>query len=403
MKKILTFALALAALSSCGLKEEFQPVFTGKYPDPKPAKYYTDEDFGRIITIKELASKYEVGEPLVLGKDGETVIKGVVTTTDKPGNFYKSLYIQDATGGIELKIGKNGLYNDYLLGQTVYVDCEDLTLAMYGYKRGNYGGMGMVQLGYGSTDSNYESSYLEVPLLIDAHILKGDPTDLKEVEPIVISSASDLPDGKADTQATNNKIGSLVTLKGLKYAKEVFALLYLDSNKEKKNADNRIFLSSSNSSDPTCGITTWAMSKAKMTEYLHTGIWDNCKIGSGNTYFKEEKLDENHNPVLDEEGKPVMTDIDLTVGSYKGDGSYNLTRNGYKGIERAAQAVSQYFTLDGKQVQIRTSGYCKFADSEIDPDVLSGKATIDATGILTIYQGSIQFVVNSLDDIKVNK
>lgn len=408
MKKFLTFALALVALSSCGLKEEFQPVFTGKYPDPKPARYYTDEDFGRIITIKELAAKYTVGKPLVLGKDGETVIKGVVTTTDKPGNFYKSLYIQDGTGGIELKIGKNGLYNDYLQGQTVYVDCEDLTLAMYGYKSGNYGGMGMVQLGYGSTDSNYESSYLEVPLLIDAHILKGDPTELTTVEPVVISSASDLPNGKTDTQATNSKIGSLVTLKGLKYNKEVFALLYLDSNMEKKNADNRIFLSSSNNAaDPTCGITTWAMSKAKMAEYLYSGIWDKCKIGSGSTYFKEEKLDENGNVVYVEnekgEKEPVMTDVDLTVGSYKGDGHYNATRNGHKGIEKAAQAVSQYFTLDGKEVQIRTSGYCKFADSEIDPDVLSGKATIDATGILTIYQGNIQFLVNSLDDIKVNK
>lgn len=39
------------------------------------------------------------------------VIGGQVVSEDRSGNVYKSIYIQDATGGIELKIGKNALYN----------------------------------------------------------------------------------------------------------------------------------------------------------------------------------------------------------------------------------------------------------------------------------------------------
>ena len=383
MKKSLIITAALLVLSSCGLKEEFQPVFTGKYPAPEPERYWSDEDFGRITSIADLVSGYTIGQPKVLGS---TVIKGTVSTTDRPGNFYKSFYIQDETGGIEIKVGKNGLYNDYLLGQTVYVDCEDLTLGMYGYKSGNYGGMGMAQLGFSDPSGSYETSYMEIPLLIDAHVLRGNPSELHPVTPAVITSASQLPDPKTATQATNKLIGSMVTLKGLTYANEVFCLLYLDSNQDKKSYTNRVFLSSSNSSDPTCGITTWAMSKEKMTEYLYSGIWDECKVGSGNTYAE------------DEEGNT------LTVGSYRGEnGLYDASINGFNGIERTAYSVSQYFKLGSTDIQIRTSGFCKFCDVEIDPDVLSGKATIDVTGVLTLYQGSFQLVVNNIDDITVNR
>ena len=383
MKKSLIITAALLALSSCGLKEEFQPVFTGKYPAPEPERYWSDEDFGRITSIADLVSGYTIGQPKVLGS---TVIKGTVSTTDRPGNFYKSFYIQDETGGIEIKVGKNGLYNDYLLGQTVYVDCEDLTLGMYGYKSGNYGGMGMAQLGFSDPSGSYETSYMEIPLLIDAHVLRGNPSELHPVTPAVITSASQLPDPKTATQATNKLIGSMVTLKGLTYGNEVFCLLYLDSNQDKKSYTNRVFLSSSNSSDPTCGITTWAMSKEKMTEYLYSGIWDECKVGSGNTYAE------------DEEGNT------LTVGSYRGEnGLYDASINGFNGIERTAYSVSQYFKLGSTDIQIRTSGFCKFCDVEIDPDVLSGRVTIDVTGVLTLYQGSFQLVVNNIDDITVNR
>ena len=383
MKKSLIITAALLALASCGLKEEFQPVFTGKYPAPEPERYWSDEDFGRITSIADLVSGYTIGQPKVLGS---TVIKGTVSTTDRPGNFYKSFYIQDETGGIEIKVGKNGLYNDYLLGQTVYVDCEDLTLGMYGYKSGNYGGMGMAQLGFSDPSGSYETSYMEIPLLIDAHVLRGNPSELHPVTPAVITSASQLPNPKTATQATSKLIGSMVTLKGLTYGNEVFCLLYLDSNQDKKSYTNRVFLSSSNSSDPTCGITTWAMSKEKMTEYLYSGIWDECKVGSGSTYAE------------DEEGNT------LTVGSYRGEnGLYDASINGFNGIERTAYSVSQYFKLGSTDIQIRTSGFCKFCDVEIDPEVLSGRATIDVTGVLTLYQGSFQLVVNNIDDITVNR
>ena len=153
MKKFFII-ISLFALVSCqSLKEEFQPVFTGTYgnPDEETAVSMTATN-----TIASLAAKYKVGSPWVI--DQNIIISGIVSTTDQPGNFYKSLYIQDETGGMEIKIGKNGLYNDYKPGQRLYIDCRELSLGMYGYKSGTAYGMGMPQIGFADPTGEYETS-----------------------------------------------------------------------------------------------------------------------------------------------------------------------------------------------------------------------------------------------------
>ena len=366
MKKIAILFTALLGLSACtSLIEEWQPVFTGTYPDVPPQEVV---NIKANTTIAQLCAMY-TGKPVEIRKN--VIISGIVSTTDQPGNFYKSLYIQDSTGGIELKIGKNGLYNDYRPGQKLFVRCNGLTLGMYGYKDNKtYGGNGMVSLGYCDPSGSYETSYIENSLIIEDHILKGEIGD--PVEPVVITE-SDLP-AQFATVATCKYLGRLVTLKGLTYGNEVFCLLYLDSNKDKKSYTNRVFLSPSNvEATPTCGITTWAMSKNKMKELLLSGIWDAYRVGSGSNYTGE------------------------TLGDFKGENGQ------YDAVEKAAYSVSQYFKMGSKTIQIRTSGFSKFADAEIPAALLSGSATLDVTGILTLYEGSIQFTVNSLDDFVVNE
>ena len=376
MKKILIFAAALLAFSSCqSLKEEWQPVFTGEYDKPAVNQ---PVDMEANTTIAELAAMYETGKPWTVDKN--IVISGIVSTTDRYGNFYKSFYIQDETGGMEIKLGKNGLYNDYLPGQRIYVDCNGLELGMYGYKAGS--GNGMVQIGFNNgTDDTYETSYIESSILIDTHVFKGEVEG--EVKPIVIDAA-ELP-GANDIQSPETHLGQLVTIKNLYYGwyddrygdlNEAFALLYIDSNKDKKASSNRIFISGADT-----GITTWAMSEEKMDSYLRSGMWDDVPIGNANDY--------NYG----------------NVGDYK-DIIDPISGEGYYGIDRAPYSVSQYFNTQAEQkgvcVQIRTSGYCRFADTEIDPAVLSGDKTINVTGILTLYQGRIQVTVNNITDITVN-
>jgi len=68
-----------------------------------------------------------------------------------------------------------------------------------------------------------------------------------------------------------------------------------------------------------------------------------------------------------------------------------------------AYSVSQYFKMGGKDVQIRTSGYSRFADTQIDPDILSGKVKINVKGILTKYNNSAQFTLIDLDGVEIVK
>ncbi len=377
MQKSLIILASLALLASCqSLKEEFQPVLPGGYDNPakeQPVKMTATH------TIAQLAARYKTGSPWVM--DENIVISGVVSTTDRPGNFYKSFYIQDETGGIEIKVGKNGLYNDYRQGQRIYVDCRDLSLGMYGYKSGAAYGNGMVQIGFKDPSGEYETSYLESTLLINSHIFKG---EVEGVPNPVEVSESQIP-GNSATQATDHNVGKLVTVKNLYYSwydsryketNEAFVLLYLDSNKDKKLSSNRIFISGENT-----GITTWAMSKSKMSEYLLSGIWDEVKIGNAN--------DQTYGTVGDHRVVDAAGDVS------------------YPDIEKAAGSVSHYFSTKqggkGVCVQIRTSGYSKFGDTEIPEAVLKGEKSINVTGILSLYQGKVQMVVNSLDDITVNE
>lgn len=205
----------------------------------------------------------------------DIVIGGQVVSEDRSGNVYKSIYIQDATGGIELKIGKNALYNDYKLGQWVYVKCGGLTLGAYN---------GMIQLGYADPTGEYETSYIEVQYIIDTHIFRGKidtPLQPKKV------SAADL--------LKEENIGCYVELDGLTYANEIFCLIYIDSYKDKKSSSNRIFLSGTGKdykpvADPTWGITTWAMSKQGFIGYLNSGKFDDGDVADYSRKISDPEL-----------------------------------------------------------------------------------------------------------------
>lgn len=320
-----TFAAALTLLASC---DEWEPVFTGDYGK---ADVYKPVTLTPNKTILELKSLYK-NAPVKI-EDG-IIIGGQVISEDKSGNIYKSLYIQDATAGIELKLGKNGLYNDYKLGQWVYVKCSGLTLGAYN---------GMIQLGCEDPTKAYETSYMEAQYLIDTHVFRGEigtPLTAKKVT-------------EADLKKEEN-LGCYVELDGLTYGNEIFLLVYIDPNKDTKDNDNRIFFS-----DKTWGVTTWAMSKQGFIKYLESGVFDS---GATNTGRKVTDV------------KPI------------------LIKNA------SAYSVSQYFKMGSSDVQVRTSGYARFADTQIDPAILSGSAKVNMKGILSIYKGQAQFTLIDLKD-----
>jgi hypothetical protein len=94
------------------------------------------------------------------------------------------------------------------------------------------------------------------------------------------------------------------------------------------------------------------------------------------------------------------------AGSGTVDAPYMITTTGE--LDALARKVNggetyegQYFKMGGTEIQIRTSGYAKFADIELDPEVLNGDKLINVTGILTNYRGAPQFTIIDLEGVKV--
>lgn len=328
MKRIISdtilFALALLLFVSC---EEFGPVFTGKYPDPAPYEPVTLE---ANCSIKELKAKY-VHSTGPIEIEDDLIIKGQLISNDQPGNIYRTMYIQDETGAIEVKIGKTGLYNDYKPGQWIYVKCKGLTLG--GYR-------GMTSIGWKSNEDKYENSYIDTQIQIDAHIFRGGMGE--PVAPVEMTEA-DL--GNPDFY------GKYVTMKGLIYDNETFTLVYLDPDGNREDyTGNCIFLDEEGG---TWGITTWAMSDTKFTEYLDNGNFDAGTVAGTTVGNIRNGL------LLDDDGNPRY-------------------------VKSQACSVSQYFGFGDSRVQIRTSGYAKFSDTEIPQEILDG-TPINIKGIYTVY------------------
>lgn len=336
MKRI--YILLTAAVALFVACEEFQPVFTGKYPNPQAQYLYTDADFDNFMSIAQVKDMYKANGDKPYKVAQNCVIKGRVTTSDQVGNLYKTLYIQDETAGIEVKIGKNGLYNEYKLGQWIYVDCTDLTVGDYN---------GMINIGYEDPTGEYETGYLEHAYIIDYHVFKGAYAD--PVEPKVIT--------ESDLHKKEN-LGRLVTIKDLKYDNHIFILAYVDPNGNRKDYNNNgIFIDEEGPDN--YGVTTWACSESKWKEYLNAGNFDSVEVAS------------------------------TTVGPLRKEGK----------IGSMAYSVSQYFKMGSTDIQVRTSGYARFADTEIPEEVLNGSATVTLTGILTEYKGAAQFTLIDLDGV----
>ena len=391
MKKLLIALAAALALVSCqSLKEEWQPVFA--FGDNEPASFVPvmEQDlmsrfgFTEFTTIKDLKALYK--SPGVEIR-GNIWIKGQVTSSDRTGNIYRELYIQDETGGIDVKLGKSSLYSEYKVGQWVYVRCGGLTL-------GSYNGMPQLGMEPDRTSTNeYETSYIDVQAIINEHVFKG--IYAAQIVPTVATEA----DIKAAcTRGYQHELwGKLVTIKGLRYGNEIFALLYPNSNLPHKsgNPENRVFLSTPQSGaaagvDYTWGIDTWALSKSHFIEILRAGNLDAAEVGSGSTRY---------GPITGTPRRYLPAGKTLDSFGSDADMTYKEIMIKYA----TANYVSHYFKLGSTDIQVRTSGYAKFADEKLDPAILTGTATVDITGILTIYDGAAQFTLVDEPSLSVKK
>lgn len=119
-------AAILLSTSSC-IKDNFTV--------PSPGANFDPAGVQATMSIKDFKQNYYAP---VLGKAIPTlitdsvVIMGIVNADDKSGNFYKTIAIQDSTGGIQIKIASTSLYNDYPVGRRIWIKLKGLYIFDYG-------------------------------------------------------------------------------------------------------------------------------------------------------------------------------------------------------------------------------------------------------------------------------
>lgn len=377
IKKILSaIAVALFAAGLSGCYEKFtEPGEQKRYDD----QYFTEQGF-TVVPISTVMALFEnPANKLVNHIENNTVngasptntatygryyqiaenyvIRGKVTSNDAFGNFYRSLFIQDESGGVEVKVGVNGMITKYPIGQTVYIVCRDLAL-------GNYRSMlslGIRPLPEDKSDNGdpYANRYMDVQTIVNRHVFLGPATELTEADITVIADGQSLTDSQFTALG-----GRLVRLEGL--------------------------------------VSKWVDAPGANGGYpsfLHKHSFNNYAVYSFKEAmdawraYREAGSIPGQQPAMPEPQNNYFDDPQPSWGfqEHQGDNTRNFgsalfTKAGYTG---------------SAEILVRTSGYTRFALKPVTPD----KGKVNVTAIVSRYTSrsggnlAFQLTVNNVSDI----
>lgn len=209
MKKLRNIALPLlASLALFACEKDYDaPLLT----EPE----YTGPEAN--ITIKDLRAQTSAATqdaPVVLTQ--EQVLKAVVTANDESGNIFKKIYLEDATGAIEMEVDQGSVYNYYPVGQTVYIDLKGLSISVYGDEQ---------QLGH-PEGYLYRTPWEE----FEKHVIRDGWANPENAKPLELDDISVI---NADPETYKFK---LVTLKGVTFQNGGTAIFAPEDSKGQEEA-----------------------------------------------------------------------------------------------------------------------------------------------------------------------
>lgn len=140
------------------------------------------------ITTKLPSANYLIGDLRASVAKGEyrvvneqSMIVGRVTSSDRDDNFYRTMMVQDQSGGIEVVVGLDRLHTTYPEGLLVALNIEGCTL---GYRYGTLQ-VGSSAPSYENYDVDYLHSYIDLHRVItrsnDIEILEPAPHTIAEL------------------------------------------------------------------------------------------------------------------------------------------------------------------------------------------------------------------------------
>ncbi len=199
MKRYLFLFLAISvAFVSCVDRDFDEPPANGSNPEIDPAQ---------IITIDEILDLYIPGEFTAVNQD--KFLDVLVTADDQSGNFFRSLIIQDATGGISIQIDDVELWNKYPQGRRIFINVQELWVGDFN---------GLPQLGFDPFDDDGRMTLGRIPSsLLDDIILRGELNN--EVVPVEL----DL------TQLGNSALNTVVAINDLQFIDQALGQTFADA------------------------------------------------------------------------------------------------------------------------------------------------------------------------------
>ncbi len=176
-------------------------------------------------SIKDIKLRYAGGNPVAITDD--VILEGIVSCDDRSGNYYQQIAIQDATGGILLRIAGSNHYNNFPVGRQVFVKCKGLYLGQYN---------GTLQLG-GGIDPAFASQggvTLIANNLQDQYLVKGALNQPLVPQVVTVSQLT--------TSLQDKYVSTLVKLEGFQFSSNDLSKNYADDDQ----SGNRIISACTN-------------------------------------------------------------------------------------------------------------------------------------------------------------
>lgn len=180
MRSWLTYIAVMLVVSSC-YNTSTPPIIEPELPKAN-------------TTIASLRAMVIEGERRVI--EQELVVVGRVTSSDADNNFYRSMTVEDNSGGMEILMGIDKLHTTYPEGLRIALRLKGCALG-YGY--------GTLQLGHmAESYDNYDIDYLGSKVDIDNVVVRSN-----DVEPII-------PQRHTIAELHKGMCGRLVTIDNLR-------------------------------------------------------------------------------------------------------------------------------------------------------------------------------------------
>lgn len=182
MKRPFLYIFALLAVVLCGCYDKHAESLVNEF---------TDSDNGDLAELQLPCQKgcYNINKDMVC------VCR--VTSSDRDGNFYRTLIVEDESGAAEIKLGIYNSASQYPLGLMIALNLEGCA-AMYEN--------GVIQIGLPPQEHDASPREMEAQEVIDRHIVRSNSVEI--VEPAVCNIAS----------LESSLCGRFIAIKGLHHA-----------------------------------------------------------------------------------------------------------------------------------------------------------------------------------------